>query len=201
MLVTIEGGEGSGKTTLIAYLEGLLQDKGISYVSTREPGGTPLGERVRDLFLDRKLHVHRMSELFLILAARAQHVQDVICPALDRGDVVICDRFNDSTVAYQGYGRGLDIDLVKSMCLVACDHIVPDLTFWLDVPSEVGFKRVQGRPFDRMEVEEASFHERVRQGFLDLSQEDRVQRIDAMGSKEDVFASAEEIFWRHFQKS
>jgi dTMP kinase len=170
VLVTFEGIEAAGKSTLIAALENDLTARGEAVLVTREPGGTPLGDSLRTVFLDPSFAVDPVAEVMLLNASRAQLVADVIAPALKARTVVLCDRFFDSTVAYQGYGRGLDIDSLLEICLAATHRIAPDLTFLLDVPVEVSAARVRARGgTDRLEREDAAFHARVREGYLALA--------------------------------
>ena len=159
---------------------------------TREPGGTRLGEQVRELLLHSATDVGRLAELFLILADRAEHVESLIRPALKAGVVVLCDRFSDSTLAYQAYGRRLPLEAVRAVEGVARQGLLPDLTFVLDCPVEVGLARTRrrraGAAADRFEAEDAEFHERVRQGFLALAREDphRIRIVDGSRSSEEV---------------
>jgi dTMP kinase len=170
LFITLEGGEGSGKSTQAQALRALLEDAGRSVTVTREPAGCPLGQRARELLNDRSLKLDARSEFLLFAAARAQHVAEVIRPALDRGEVVICDRFSDSSVAYQGYGRGLDLEDVREANRMATQGLVPDLTVLLDVPVETGLGRKAGEKApDRIGQEGAQFHERVRQGYLAMA--------------------------------
>ena len=170
LFITLEGGEGSGKSTQAQALKALLEDAGRSVTATREPAGCPLGQRARELLNDRSLKLDARSEFLLFAAARAQHVAEVIRPALDHNDVVICDRFSDSSVAYQGYGRGLDLEDVREANRMATQGLVPDLTVLLDVPVETGLGRKAGEKApDRIGQEGAQFHERVRQGYLAMA--------------------------------
>jgi len=170
LFITLEGGEGSGKSTQARALKALAEDAGRSVTVTREPAGCPLGQRVRELLSDSSLKLDARSELFLFVAARAQHVAEVIRPALEHNDVVICDRFSDSTVAYQGYGRGLDLDDVHMANRIATRGLVPALTVLLNVPVEMGLGRKAGEKLpDRIGQEGAQFHERVRQGYLAMA--------------------------------
>ncbi|MEK9712199.1 MAG: dTMP kinase [Thalassolituus sp.] len=193
--ITFEGGEGVGKSTNIRTAAEWLERRGIKVVITREPGGTPIAEKIRNDLL-KAHHEERMSdmtELLLVFAARAQHVDAVIRPALERGDWVLCDRFTDSTIAYQGYGRGLSLDAIQQLKTLAQGGISPDATILLDAPLEVGMGRAQARAqqlseeTDRFESEKISFFERVRNGFLAIArQEERVRVIDAARSLESV---------------
>jgi dTMP kinase len=171
VLVTFEGIEAAGKSTLISALADDLTTRGDVVLVTKEPGGTPLGDSLRAVFLDPALSIEPIAEVMLLNASRAQHVADVVAPALKQGKIVLCDRFFDSTVAYQGYGRGLDIDSLLQICLVATHRIAPDLTFLVDIPAELSAERVRARGgTDRLEREGAAFHARVREGYLALAQ-------------------------------
>jgi len=171
--ITLEGGEGSGKSSQAQALKALLEDAGHSVTVTREPAGCPLGQRARELLNDPSLELDAQSELLLFAAARAQHVAAVIRPALEHDDVVICDRFGDSSVAYQGYGRGLSLEDVRLANRIATHGLVPDLTVLLDVPVETGLGRKAGESGpDRIGQETVEFHERVRQGYLAMAGEE-----------------------------
>ena len=170
MLVTFEGIEAAGKSTLIAALAEDLRNGGDVVLVTREPGGTPLGDSLRAVFLDPALSIDPVAEVMLLNAARAQLVADVIAPALKERTIVLCDRFFDATVAYQAYGRGLDLEAVLELCLAATHRIAPNLTFLIDVPVEVSRERLRARGgADRLEREDAAFHGRVREGYLQLA--------------------------------
>jgi dTMP kinase len=170
--ITFEGPEGSGKSTQAQWLVERLKEEGVPVVQTREPGGTPLGEAIRGILQHDTAGEPPAprAELLLFEASRAQLVSRVVLPALAAGTWVVCDRFADSTTAYQGYGRGLDLDLVLAMNAAAVGDAVPDLTLLLDVEVADGFRRTEHRPGrDRMEREEIAFHESVRRGFLELA--------------------------------
>ena len=173
MFVTIEGIEGSGKTTQVHLLAEALGRAGHAVRVTREPGDTPLGARIRELLLHDDLPISPAAELHLLLADRAEHVETVLRPALARGEIVLCDRFSESTLAYQAYGRGLPLDEVRAADAVARGGLVPDLTFVLDCSVGVGLERTHARrgdaAADRFESEGGAFHERVRDGFLALA--------------------------------
>jgi dTMP kinase len=192
LFITIEGIEGSGKTTQVALLAAALEGRGCTVRVTREPGGTELGERVRDLLLHSGTKLGRYAELFLILADRAEHVESVIRPALASGTIVLCDRFADSTLAYQAFGRELPLDEVRAVESVARRSLLPELTFVLDCPVETGLARTRKRrgaaAADRFEGEATAFHERVRRGFLTLAKEhpDRIHVLDTTRPREDV---------------
>ncbi|HEV2740041.1 MAG TPA: dTMP kinase [Candidatus Elarobacter sp.] len=171
MLVTFEGIEAAGKSTLIAALNEELTTRGNVVLVTREPGGTPLGDALRAVFLDPALAVDPIAEVMLLNASRAQLVADVIAPALKARSIVLCDRFFDATVAYQGYGRGLNVDSLLEICLTATHRIAPDLTFLIDIPVELSVARLRARGgADRLEREGAAFHARVRDGYLALAE-------------------------------
>lgn len=189
LFLAFEGVEGSGKTTQVARLAGWLRARGVDVVVAREPGSTPLGERVRETVLSADLHVPPRSELFLMLAARAAFVEQVVGPGVAAGRVVIADRFELSTLAYQGAGRGLPLDEVTACNRVATGGMEPDATLLLDVDPEVGAarQRAAGKAADRMEREEAAFHRRVSQGYR--AHAERVAgivRIDAVGDEDLV---------------
>jgi len=194
--ITFEGGDGTGKTTQIRALERHLTDLGRSCLVTREPGGTPLGGLIRKVLLEVGDHeIAPATELFLYLADRAQHVNEVILPAIEAGKIVLCDRFTDSTVAYQGYGRGIELGLLRRLNDIADRGFRPDLTFLLDCPASVGLARTarrQGeteRPSeDRFEREKIEFQEKVRAGFLEMARAEpqRFRIIDALRPAEEI---------------
>ncbi|MCW2546821.1 MAG: thymidylate kinase [Mycobacterium sp.] len=169
--LAFEGGEGTGKTTQLRVLSDLLAGRGFEIVVTHEPGDTPVGQRLRELLLDPATSVTAQTEALLYAADRAEHVAHVIAPALARGAIVISDRYLDSSIAYQGYGRGLDIEQVTQTSLWASGGLLPDLTLLLDLDPEVGLRRARGRNgrVDRLEGEALDFHTRVREGFLALA--------------------------------
>lgn len=174
MFITFEGIEGSGKSTLMAAIERALRAEGHEVVTAREPGGTPSGDAVRKIFLEPALSVNAMAEMLLINASRSQLVADVIRPALARGAVVLCDRYVDSSLAYQGYGRRLSLDFVRTVCDAATGGLVPDLTLLVDISPETSRERVsaRGAGHDRMEREDEAFHARVREGYLEIARRD-----------------------------
>ena len=187
LFITLEGGDGAGKTTQQALLAERLRQEGYACLCTREPGDTALGKRLRDLLLYGD-PLARVTELLLYAADRAEHVSKVIAPALAARRVVVCDRFTDSTLAYQGYGRGLDLERIRQLNHLATGGLQPHLTLWLDLPPEVGLAR-RGIP-DKLEQERLEFHRRVYQGFqtLAVSEPQRIVRIDAEGSPAEVAA-------------
>lgn len=179
IFITLEGVEGSGKTTQAPHLVAFLKSRGFTVLRTREPGGTGMGKRIRSILLDpESAGMDPLAELLLYEGDRAQHVRRVILPALEAGQAVICDRFYDATTAYQGYARGLDLELVVRLNNIAADNLVPDLTLLLDLPARVGVPRArtrEGRGFrdhgreGRFEAESLDFHEKVREGYLALA--------------------------------
>jgi dTMP kinase len=193
--ITLEGGEGVGKSTNLALVVDLVEAQGHSVVTTREPGGTPLAEEIRDLFLGvREETVHGLTELLLIFAARAQHLEGVIKPALEAGRWVVCDRFTDATYAYQGGGRQLPLDQIEVLETLVQGELRPDLTLYLDVPPEVGYSRISDRAHDRLEQEAVSFHERVRSAYLERAgRAARIRVVDASVSLDSVQASIRSI--------
>ena len=192
-LITLEGGEGAGKSTQLARLAAALQQSGLSVVTTREPGGSPAGERIRKLLVEGEPgSMAPMTEALLHFAQRAEHIEKTIRPALARGAWVVCDRFADSTMAYQGYGHGLGRAPIQSLCRLVCGDLVPALTLIFDVPVEIGLARAASRRGveTRYERMDASFHERLRRGFLDIAKREpkRCAVIDAAREVDAVTA-------------
>ncbi len=203
LFITFEGVEGSGKTTQIQHLRKYLTRKGIRCKVTREPGGCSIGEKIRKILLNPN---HRemvpATELLLYEAARAQHVKEVIKPFLEKEAVVLCDRFSDATLAYQGYGRRIDLKWIQRLNHLSCEGIRPDVTFLLDCPSDVGLKRAIRRirtlkqeSEERFEREEIQFHRRVRKGYLAIAKTEprRVKVIDTRQGEEKVFEKIRKI--------
>jgi dTMP kinase len=190
--VTLEGGDGSGKTTQAALLEEWLTARGRTVVRTREPGGTEVGVLIRDIVLHHRGEIAARAEALLYAADRAQHVDMLVRPALARGEVVIQDRYLDSSVAYQGAGRVLDAAEIRELSLWATGGALPDLTVLLDLDPAVARDRLDAadKPFDRLEAERADFHERVRAGFLGLAaaEPERFLVVDATRPAAEVFA-------------
>lgn len=199
LFVTFEGGEGAGKSSLISSLKAALSEKKLPVYCTREPGGSLLGDQIRQLLLQQeKGSISNRAELLLFLASRAQHVDKIIKPALASGHVVLCDRFNDSTLAYQGTARGIDISAIEQLCAFAAEDLSPEITFLLDIDPKIGIKRLisdaeRSGIVDRIESEEFSFHQRVRQGFLEIAKKNpqRIHVIDASRTEASIF---EEVF-------
>ncbi|WP_022957231.1 dTMP kinase [Spongiibacter tropicus] len=195
--ITLEGGEGVGKSSNMAFIVDLLTEAGVDFIQTREPGGTPLAEEIRQLLLTpRDEHMDELSELLLVFAARAQHLARTIRPALAAGTWVLCDRFTDATVAYQGAGRGLSLSAIAQLRALVHRDLQPDMTLLLDAPVEIGMSRASERgELDRFEQEQMSFFERVRQGYIDQAQADpdRYRIIDASQSLSDVQADIRDV--------
>jgi dTMP kinase len=192
LFITFEGLDGSGKTTQIKLLYDYLKEKGLDVVTAVEPGGTVIGRKIRKILLDK--YNHEMSykaETFLFLASRAELVSKVISPALSKGRTVICDRFFDSTIVYQGIARGLGVDKILDMSLWATGGIVPDITFLLSIKADKGKKRMDSasKKRDRMELEKDNFREKVYQGYLNIAgkYKDRFVVIDGEKKIEDIF--------------
>lgn len=197
LFITFEGGDGCGKTTQIKLLDEYLRNKGYKTLLTREPGSKGLGVKVREILLNYDGEVSPVCESFLFLADRAQNVDCIIKPALEDGTIVICDRHTDSSVAYQGYGRGLDIDRINMLNNIATSGLKPDLTIVLDVDVETSQKRV-GAEKDRMESAGVEFFERVRQGFLEIAKQepDRVKVVDSTKTIEEIHKEIVELVQR-----
>ena len=205
LLITFEGTDGAGKTTQIQRLSADLRQAGYDVCLTREPGGTPISEQIRDMLLNPDhSEMAATTELLLYAASRAQHVSEVIKPALEAGKVVISSRFADATVVYQGYGRGLDLDRIHHLNRIATDGITPDLTFVLDLPVEIGLHRVQNSRggLDRLESEKIEFHRRLREGYQTIARQEpqRLKIIDAQASSEQVYAQIQAAIQPVLQK-
>jgi len=197
MFITFEGIEGSGKSTQLRRVAATLPDA----VVTKEPGGPPIAERIRAILLDSASALDPVAEMFLFAASRRQNVVEVIRPALGRGAVVLCDRFTDATLAYQGFGRLLDLDRLRTLNAWATDSLTPDLTLLFDLAEETGITRARSRNAGastdegRFEAEDLRFHRRVREGYLSLatSEPKRFAVIDGNGSEDEVFARVSEV--------
>lgn len=187
LFITFEGTDGCGKTTQIELLKRYLEKKGYKVVLTREPGAKGLGEKLREILLNYDGDVSSNCESFLFLADRAQHIDMLIKPSIERGEVVLCDRHTDSTVAYQGYGRGLDLNQIKMLNDIATNGVKPDMTFVFDIDIETAQERV-GKTKDRMESAGIEFFKRVRQGYLEIakSEPERVKVLDATQTIETI---------------
>ncbi len=195
MFISLEGVEGCGKSIQAELLADHIAKLGHSVIRTHEPGGTPIAEKIREILLDpRNSDMTHITELLLYLASRAQHVVQLILPALNEGKIVVCERFSDATFAYQGYARGLDMDSLKQMNDVATGGLEPDLTLLLDLDAEYGLSRKQHDQRDRLENESVDFHNKVREAYLVIAHQspERVQVIDANGSIEAIHLSIRE---------
>lgn len=199
LFISIEGPDGSGKSTQLNNIKTFFEKKGIETVFTREPGGTPIGEKIRELLLDNSnKEMDSMTEAMLYAAARAQHVAQVIKPAIAAGKVVVCDRFVDSSIAYQGFGRqlGESVEIINSYAVAGC---MPDLTILLKLDPSVGKHRIESRTQDRLELEKDAFHRAVFEGYLELEKmwPERIVGLDASRSiseiREDIYKKLEEI--------
>lgn len=190
LFISFEGIEGTGKTTQARILADNLKEKGYEVVLTEEPGGTYIGRQIREVLLDVKhKEMHHITELLLYNASRSQHINELILPAINEGKLVITDRFSYSTTAYQGYGRGIDLNLIDSLDRITTGKLRPDITFLLDIDVETGLRRNRGaNKVDRMELENINFHQRVRNGFIELAgkEPERIKVIDASGRMEDI---------------
>lgn len=196
LFITIEGPEGAGKTTIIGMLATALMERGIKVIVTREPGGIPIAEQIREVILNKEnTAMDARTEALLYAAARRQHLVEKVLPHLQEGSIVLCDRFIDSSLAYQGYARGLGMDEVYNINHFAIDGRMPDTTLYFDIDPEVGLNRIdqhKGREVNRLDLEELHFHEKVREGYHLLLErfKDRIIMIDASQSVEDVFQQA-----------
>jgi dTMP kinase len=190
MLITFEGIEGCGKSTQVDLLFEYLVKKGYSVIKTREPGGTAFGEALRDVALQKNIQVFPLSELLTIMAIRAQHVEEVIAPALQNRTIILCDRFVDASYAYQGYGRGIDLGIIETLNRLVTKGVRPNLTVVIDCPAGVGLKRKSkdNRALDRFEKEKLPFHRKIRSAYLKLADEDQRRFIVVDGK-----AKVEEI--------
>ena len=189
LFITLEGGDGAGKSTQIKNIKSFFEKKGLVVVHTREPGGTSISEKLRDILLDSEnTEMEDVTEMLIYAAARAQHVREFVMPALERGQIVICDRFVDSSIAYQAFGRGLG-DMVGVVNDYATAGLAPDITFWMDIDPKAGKERVSKMgDFDRLESEELDFHYSVYGGYKALAEicPERIKRIDASKSVDEI---------------
>ena len=189
LFITFEGPEGSGKSTQLKLLEEWLGERGHDVLATREPGGTSISESVRAILLDpANTEMRPVTEILLFSAARAQIVAQVIRPHMERGGVVLCDRYADSTLAYQGYGRGLDLDTLRAITAFATGGLVPQLTVYLDIAIEDGLRRKSAQEWNRLEAQTLAFHRRVREGYLEMAaaEQERWLVLDAAQPIADV---------------
>ncbi|WP_142830593.1 dTMP kinase [Planococcus soli] len=205
-LINLEGGEGSGKSTVLKMLADALEEKGFSVVSTREPGGIEIAEQIRNVILDREnTAMDARTEALLYAAARRQHLVEKIIPALEAGSIVLCDRYIDSSLAYQGYARGLGMEEIFAINKFAIDDYMPDMTLYFDVNPKVGLARIEkdlGREINRLDVESMKFHYKVREGYLLLLSQnpERIRLINAENELDNVFADALETAVRFIEE-
>ncbi|MBS4175795.1 dTMP kinase [Bacillus sp. FJAT-49736] len=198
LFITFEGPEGAGKTTILQMLGTELQQKGLDIIMTREPGGIRIAEQIREVILNkRNTEMDSRTEALLYAAARRQHLVERVLPALAEGSIVLCDRFIDSSLAYQGYARGIGIDEVFAINQFAIQNVMPDLTIYFNVPVKIGLKRIQensGREVNRLDLEELDFHERVSEGFALLMEKfpERIYEIDASKDINEVYQMVKE---------
>ena len=184
LFITFEGPDGSGKTTQAQMLAEYLQRRGMAVLHTREPGGTAISEQIRDVILStRNQSIQHETEALLFSAARAQIVSELIRPALAAGKIVVCDRYADSTMAYQGYGLGLDLEALRAITRFATGGLVPDMTFYIDVPAEIGLTRRQRGETNRLDQKDLAYHARVREGFLKMAKEEPQRWIVVDGTQ------------------
>ncbi|MDE3088010.1 MAG: dTMP kinase [Chloroflexota bacterium] len=184
LFITFEGPDGSGKTTQARMLAAYLQSRGMDVLLTREPGGTAISEQIRDVILStHNLSIQHETEALLFSAARAQIVAELIRPALAAGKIVICDRYADSTLAYQGYGLGLDLDALRAITRFATGGLVPDLTFYVDVPAEVGLARRHRGETNRLDQKQVEYHARVRAGYLEMAKSEPQRWVIVDGTR------------------
>lgn len=206
MFITLEGGEGSGKSTALRHIVEKLEEKGYEVVLTREPGGTPISEQIRGVILDKtNVNMDPWTEALLYAASRRQHIQEKIIPSLKAGKIVISDRYLDSSLAYQGGARGLGIDEVEKMNQYATNGLLPDLTLLFDLPPAVGLARIEAnsqREVNRLDEEKISFHEKVRAAFHEIAERypDRIVLLDASLSPEELSAKAFDVIERKLHK-
>ena len=202
LFLSFEGIEGCGKTTQISQLSAELTRQGLAHTVTREPGGTAVGEGIRRILLNSEtIHLTPASELLLFYASRSQNIDEKIRPALERGDVVICDRFFDASLAYQGYGRGLPLEFIDGLTQLVCGGSTPEITILLDIDTKTGLTRArernstQAEDEGRFEAEELEFYERVRQGYLELAERspERIKVVPAAGSVDEVQAAIRRV--------
>jgi len=200
LFIAFEGIDGSGKSTQLNLLSQYLKSKGKKVLNIREPGGTILGEKIREILLDNNLNINKRSELLLFLASRAQLVEEVIKPHLKRGFFVLADRFSDSSIAYQGGARNIGVETVSTLNDFATDNIYPDIVFYIDIPTKIAMERLKDKNLDRLEKEGQIFLEKVRNTYLKLSKlRDNFFIIDGTKSIDNVFAEIKSIVEKHLQ--
>lgn len=199
MFITLEGPDGSGKSTIIKLMEKYLEDNNINYISTREPGGINISEQIREIILNKEnTAMDPRTEALLYAASRRQHLAERVIPAIEENKIVICDRFIDSSLAYQGYARGIGMEEVMKINKFAIDKYMPDLTIYFDLSPEIGLDRIsknKEREINRLDLEKVDFHRKVREGYLILLERypERIKKIDASQSIEDVFNDVKKL--------
>ena len=201
--ITFEGIDGSGKSTQIGMVENEFKKMGVAFTTFREPGGTDLSEKIRTILLDKEnIELISTAESLLFAAARAQLTTEQINPAIEQGKFVICDRFTDSTIAYQGYGRGLDIKQLEEINFIATAGLTPDITFILDISPETAAVRMEAEAFDRMEETGLDFFRRIRAGYRQIKDQNinRYRLIDGEQSPENVFTDIKKIIMKQFEE-
>ena len=199
--ITIEGCEGSGKTSVIRSLCEEFEKRGIAYLSTREPGGSKISEQIRNVILNvDNTKMDYMTEALLYAASRRQHLEEIVKPALNDGKVVLCDRYLDSSLAYQGYARGIGIEEVYNINMYATSGFLPDLTIYIDIPVEVGLERIKenNRDVNRLDLEKVTFHNKVREGYLKVAEmyPNRIKVIDGNADRDTVFKRVKEVLFK-----
>ncbi len=201
LFITFEGVDGCGKTTQLTKTKEFLESKGYDVVVTREPGAGEIGNKIREMLLHYNGNISDKCEMFLFLADRAQHIENLIKPSVDKGKVVLCDRHTDSTLAYQGFARGQDIELLNKLNKIAVNGIIPDLTLLYDLDTDIAQERV-GLNKDRMESVNIEFHKKVRNGYLSLQKKypERIKLINANNSIEKVFEQTKDIVLQLIQE-
>lgn len=206
MFITFEGPEGAGKTTILNKLSDILKQKGYKVLQTREPGGISISEQIREVLLNKdNVSMDERTEALLYAAARRQHLVEKVLPALEEGYMVLCDRFIDSSLAYQGYARGLGVDEVYQINRFAIGETMPNLTLYFDIDPKEGLARIQSneeREVNRLDLEKLSFHEKVREGYLKLVDRfpERIKVVDASASVDEVLDNALEVIQAYIQK-
>lgn len=198
IFITFEGNEGSGKTTVIQAIKEMLVSSGFSVTLTREPGGSKIAEQIRNIILDKNnTEMDAKTEALLLAAARKQHLVEVVLPALKKNHIVLCDRYVDSSLAYQGHARGIGIEEVYQMNLFATDHLLPDLTIYIDITPELGLNRIasNNRNVNRLDLENLKFHQLVHEGYAIIQNmfQDRIVRVDGNQTKENVIEDSKQI--------
>jgi len=202
--ITIEGGEGSGKTSLIKLLVNDFKKLNIDTLTSREPGGSKIAEEIRQVILNvENTKMDYMTEALLYAASRKQHLEEIIKPAINEGKLVICDRYIDSSLAYQGWARGLGIENVYDINMYATEGFLPDLTLFIDIPAEVGLERIKSnnRDVDRLDLEKISFHHKVREGYLKIAEmyPERIVVIDGNKSLEEVYEDIKKVIFERIK--